>query len=155
MFTGTMNRSFEIIEGFSADISGTCVGWDDYRISNGKLFTVGIGPCLAIAIYDAKQRTGALAHISGARRETVPKPVHPEHIIRTLVSRLQNYGNLEVFLVGEGYGDHGMSERARRDLYLFDIPVIGEDLGSLKNHRGREVHLDCQAGIVQVYRYPY
>lgn len=154
MCTGTMDNSFKIIEGFSTNPLGTCVGWDDYRISNGRLFTVGIGPCLAIAIYDSKQRRGALAHISGLK-ERVPRQVYPENIVGTLVSRFRDYEDLEAFLTGENDNDHKMSQLVRTDLASLNIPIIGEDLGKFKNYRGREIHIDCQEGKVQIYRYPY
>ena len=83
----------------------------------------------------------------------------PENIIDTLLPKLNGSGNLkyeelEATLSGEWYPD--VQERRKEKSRIvrtiindYGIPIIGEDLGGKK---GREVLLDCNTGIVKVYR---
>lgn len=87
-----MALQLSIIEGFPTENKGTYVGWDDCGVSSSSLWTDGIGPCLAIALYVPELKKGALAHISGVRSSgLVPESVYPENIVNTLVSKLGTY----------------------------------------------------------------
>ncbi len=146
---------FTIIEGSPKDRSGTYVGWDDCDDSFGSLWTDGIGPCLAIALYAPETKKGALAHISGVRGSgLVPEAAYPENIVNTLISKLGVYKQLEAVLAGESHRQEKISPLVKRDLAKLNIPIIGEDLGDFGTHLGRAVYLDCNTETVQVYRLP-
>ncbi len=142
-----------IIEGFPTEKTGTYVGWDSYEASSTGLWTDGIGPCLAIALYVPELKKGALAHISGVRCSgLVPESVYPENIVNTLASKLGAY-RAEAVLAGESLRTDKISDRVKRDLACLRIPIIGEDLGDFGSHIGRGVHFNCYTGELYVYRY--
>lgn len=150
-----MALQFRIIEGTPTEKAGNYVGWDDYEVSSTSLWTDGIGPCLAIALYAPEIKTGALAHISGVRgSKLVPEAVYPENIVNTLLSKLGAYQGIEAALAGEDHTDTKISDMVKQNLNLFQISIIGKDLGNFGGYRGREVHFNCQTGEFSVYRYP-
>ena len=135
--------------------AGAYVGWDDYEVGSTLLWTDGIGPCLAIALYVPELKKGALAHISGVRCSgLVSEAVYPENIVNTMISKLGIYHGIEAALAGEDHTDTKISNRVKLALNSLHIPIIGKDLGNFGSYRGREVHLNCQTGELCVYRYP-
>ena len=146
-----MTDRFNIIEGSpKKDCLGNFVGWDDCGVGYGTLWTHGIGPCLAITIYDEVRKMGALAHISGAKRG-IPKMFSPEKIVETLYQRLEEPSGLTATLSGESRIEDKISEIVKRELKNLNIPIVGEDLGDTTI--GRSVYLHCNSGEVEVYRY--
>ena len=146
----------EIVEGMPKRNDGMEVGpFGDYQVGSGRIYTRGIGPCLAIALYDPEKKQGALAHISGARNHiTIPEALYPENIAFTLASHFEKSNYLEAVLAGESLRNDKISDIVKRDLAYLHIPINGEDLGDSGSHQGREVHLDCQTGLVTIYRLP-
>ena len=114
---------------------------------------LGIGPCLAITLYDSETKTGALAHINKYSYTTDSKLI-PDLILWSLFSdmNVKNMSNLEASLSGESEieKEYRISDIIREQLQQLKIPIIGEDLGDVK--KGRIVCLDCYSGNVDVYR---
>ena len=148
-----MALQMKVIEGHPEEQSGVNVGWDDYRVSRNGLWTDGIGPCLAIALYAPEVGKGALAHISGQKNiPYLTEAVYPENIVTTLLSQIGDY-QIEAVLAGESERPIKISDRIKKDLLSLQIPIVGEDLGDV-GYRGREVHFNCRTGEIQVYRLP-
>ena len=149
-----MALNVNIIEGTPpAEKGDSYVAWDDYEVSSTSLWPDGIGSCVAIALYVPELKIGSLAHISGVRCPSIiPETMYPENIVDTLASRLSKY-KMEASLAGED-GKNDISKIVKRSLQAWNIPLVGEDLGSFGGTRGREVHFDCQKGEVTIYRLP-
>ncbi|HLD40344.1 MAG TPA: hypothetical protein VJB13_04340 [Candidatus Nanoarchaeia archaeon] len=127
--------------------------FNDYKTGSTRLHTNGIGPCLAIALYDPIRKIGSLAHISGVI-EVGKEAVYPHYIVRSLVAEIGVYQTLEAVLAGESLRPIKISDTVKRDLNFLNIPIVVEDLGDNGTHLGRAVTLDCQTGEVTIYRLP-
>ena len=127
--------------------------FDDYKMGSSTLFTEGIGPCLAIVLYDPTRKLGALAHISGTNPRA-NEAVFPGYIVRSLVAELGVYQSLEAVVTGESQRKEKISDIVKRSLTFLTIPIIGDDLGDSGTHQGRALSLDCQKGEVTIYRLP-
>lgn len=123
----------------------------DYAVDQGDvvLVTRGLGSCVAVALYDAGTRAGALAHIllpsiTMARDQSNPAKF-PETAIPLLVERLRELGaapeRLSARLVGgasmfasagapgaQQVGDRNVAA-ARSALAAAGVPVVAEDTG--------------------------
>ena len=139
-----MATKFTIIEDCPKESEGTFVGWNDFNSGYGTLWTGGIGPCLAITMYDKVRKIGALAHISGVKRT-------PSSIVQVIFSSLGGISGLTATLSGESRTNDKISEIVKNELRKLSIPIVGEDLGNTKI--GRSVYLHCNSGEVEVYRY--
>jgi len=106
------------------------------------LYTYGLGPCLAVALYDSKKRQGALAHValtSISRFMEIElseeQLAHTgERVVDTLVGKLVNNGSeireIEARIVGEiGPYDRTHSPKIKRGLEKWNIPLVGERIG--------------------------
>lgn len=145
----------KVIEGFPFGKEGVSVGWDQCEVSTDKLYTDGIGSCLAITLYNSENRKGALAHVTGFQYSAfVPEEARPENIVNTMILRLGICGRLEAVLAGEDVPEQKMSPIVKKNLEFLQIPIIGEDLGSFDSYRGREVHFNCRTGEIYVYKIP-
>jgi len=142
----------------------------DWAVDAGDavLVTLGLGSCVAIALYDPVSRTGGLAHLllpspSVARDQSNPGRF-PETALPLLLGRMAATGaereRITARLVGGAsmFGSSGgtpgpraMGERnvvsARQVLAAARVPVVGEDV--LQNH-GRSVYFFLDDGRVEV-----
>jgi len=153
-----MIDKFQIFNEFPTYENYKIVRWDKYAIGKGEevLGTDGVSSCLVITLYNAQNKIGILAHILGV--ETSPDEVKPERIIDTLLEQLNisgemDYKKLEATLAGEGIvlaESQRNSQIVRAKLQDYEIPIIGEDLCKAP---GRLVFLNCDTGMVEVYRY--
>lgn len=144
-----MATKFTIIEDTPKHSAGTFVGWNDLISGYGTLWTGGIGPCLAITMYDKVRKMGALAHIIGG--ETVLSRVYPQNIVDALFESLGGISGLTATLTGESRAEGKISEIVMTELDRLEIPVVGTDLGN--TNIGRSIYLHCNSGEVEVYRY--
>lgn len=152
-----MTNKFQTFNGFPTPRNCNFVNEDDYAIGKGEelIGTDGVGPCLAITLYNPQNKIGILAHISGT--ESSPDESKPERIIDTLLEQLNisgelNYKKLEATLAGEGMvlaESQRSSPIVRARIKDYEIPIIGEDLYKAP---GRFVFLKCDTGKVEVYR---
>ncbi len=132
----------------------------------GRLVTIGLGSCVAIALHDAERRVAGLAHV------LLPDPAlshgapvagkAPQTAVPALVGAMREAGargTLVAKLVGgatlfgrtlTGSGP-GMGERniaaCRAALAQAGIPVVAEDVGG---DSGRSVFLDVASGALVV-----
>lgn len=131
------------------------------------LYTIGLGSCVAIALYDAKQQIGGLAHAMlpepGNGRRAGPPGRFASSAVSELISLLQQEGasprRLRARLAGgasmfrdllEGEGlrlGRRNVEAAREALQAAGIPVDGEDVYGTY---GRSVYLHTCDGKLLV-----
>lgn len=140
----------------------------EYAVAReGSLITVGLGSCVAIALYDGTARVGGLAHVllpaeSMARDRSNPAKF-AETAVPLLVDRMCAVGaranRLEAKIAGGasmfanlipsgGINIGERNVRAVRDaLSAAGVPLTGEDTGS---DYGRSVYLFLEDGRVEV-----
>jgi chemotaxis protein CheD len=135
--------------------------------SDTVLFTIGLGSCVAIVLYDTERRVGGLAHAmlpdpSCARRPT-PVGRFASTAVPELIALMQSAGATRSALRARLAGGASMFEAlltesgrrlglrnvhaARTALAEAGIPVDGEDVGG---GHGRSVYLHIEDGRVVV-----
>ena len=141
----------------------------DYAVGRDEqtLITIGLGSCVAIALYDPRTRIGGLAHTllpseSMARDRSNPAKF-PASAVVTLLAEMARLGadagRVRAKLVGGAsmfanllpagginIGDRNVAA-ARQALEANHVPVIAEDVGS---DHGRSVHFHLDDGRVEV-----
>lgn len=135
------------------------------------LYTIGLGSCVAIALYDPKTHIGGLAHamLPEPGRRDGPPGRYATTAVEELVQQLQQQGagvrRLRARLAGgasmfrdllEGEGlrlGRRNVEAAREALHAVGIPVDGEDVFGTY---GRSVYLHTSDGkmLVTSVRHP-
>jgi chemotaxis protein CheD len=143
-------------------VAGYAVGRDA-----GVLSSVGLGSCVAIALYDPVARIGAMAHVllpteSLSRDRTRPTKFatravpflldemrrHGSMGTPGVVARLAGGASMFGALLGGGVN---MGERnivaVREALIAARVPVVGEDVGG---DFGRSVYFDIATGGMRV-----
>jgi chemotaxis protein CheD len=141
----------------------------DYAVRRGPhiLTTIGLGSCVAIALYDRDTQTGALAHIllpsQSMSRETTNPAKFPQTIVPRLLEEMQalgtRSGRVSAKIVGgasmfgqlvNGTGIN-VGERnvvaTREALAAAGIPIIAEDTGL---DYGRSVYFHLVDGRLEV-----
>ena len=140
----------------------------DYAVRNGDsvLSTIGLGSCVAIALYDPATRIGGLAHIllpnEGMSRDTSNRAKFSTTAVPLLIEEMRRIGargNLSAKIAGgasmfaallPGSGVN-MGERnvaATRDaLRAHGIPIVAEDTGG---DHGRSVYFHLRDGVVLI-----
>lgn len=133
---------------------------------DGRLVTIGLGSCVAIALYDAKHRVAGLAHVllpdpsiardasNPARFASTAVPMLLEEM-RALGARGPFAGKLAggaaLFgaLLGSGGAQMGARNvaAARSALAAAGIPVVAEETGG---NGGRSVSLEVSSGALTV-----
>jgi chemotaxis protein CheD len=128
--------------------------------------TIGLGSCVAIALYDASARAGALAHVllpsPEMSRDQDNHAKFPSTAVPLLVSELRRLGargpytaklagGASMFRQLLGVGGINMGERnveaTRAALADARIRVVAEDVGG---EYGRSVYFDVATGVVTV-----
>ena len=131
------------------------------------LITIGLGSCVAIALYDPKTRIGGLAHTllpneSMARDRSNPAKF-PASAVATLLAEMTRLGadvrRVSAKLIGGAsmfanllpagginIGDRNVAA-AREALARNGVSVVAEDVGS---DHGRSVHFHLDDGRVEV-----
>lgn len=133
----------------------------------GVLVTLGLGSCVAIMLYDAESRAGAMAHVLlpsiSLARDTSNRAKFPETAVPLLIERLKALGadprRLSAKLAGGAsmfsqlatVGTIQMGERnvlaARSALRGAGIPIVREAVGG---ERGRSVRFYLKDGRVEI-----
>jgi chemotaxis protein CheD len=141
----------------------------DYAVRQGALVitTIGLGSCVAIALYDRDTRTGALAHIllpsQAMSRETSNPAKFPETIVPLMLEEMYGLGTRNARVsakivggasmfgqLGNGTGIN-VGERnvaaTREALAAAGVPIIAEDTGL---DYGRSVYFHLADGRLEV-----
>jgi len=133
----------------------------------GVLVTLGLGSCVAIMLYDAESRAGAMAHVLlpsiSLARDISNRAKFPETAVPLLIERLKALGadprRLSAKLAGGASmfsqlatpGTIQMGERnvlaARGALRGAGIPIVREAVGG---ERGRSVRFYLKDGRVEI-----
>jgi chemotaxis protein CheD len=141
----------------------------DYAVRQGALVitTIGLGSCVAIALYDRDTRTGALAHIllpsQAMSRETSNPAKFPETIVPLMLEEMYALGTRNARVSAKIVGGASMfgqlvngtginvGERniaaTKEALAVAGIPLIAEDTGL---DYGRSVYFHLADGRVEV-----
>lgn len=142
----------------------------DYAVRHGDcvIATIGLGSCVAIALYDRQARVGALAHIllpsKSMSRETSNPAKFPETIVPIMLEEMHRLGSslaapIGAKIVGGAsmFGQLGnggginVGERnvaaTREVLAATGIPILAEDTGL---DYGRSVFFHLADGRVEV-----
>ena len=142
----------------------------DYAVRRGNqvLTTIGLGSCVAIALYDRDSRTGGLAHVllpsQAMSRETSNPAKFPETIVPLMLEEMRalagaDAGRISAKIVGgasmfgqlvSGSGVN-VGERnvaaTREVLAAHNVPLVAEDTGL---DYGRSVYFDLADGRIEV-----
>lgn len=157
----------------SSDRIAVRIGEVKVAAADTVLYTIGLGSCVAIALYDPRERIGGLAHAMlpepGNGRRTAPPGRFATTAVGELLTQLEQEGaslrRLRARLAGgasmfrdllEGEGlrlGRRNVEAARETLQAAGIPVDGEDVFGTY---GRSVYLHTGDGrlLVTSVRHP-
>jgi len=142
----------------------------DYAVRKGNqvIATIGLGSCVAIALYDRVAKVGALAHIllpnKAMSRETSNPAKFPETIVPVMLEEMRRLGSspsasISAKIVGgasmfgqlSGGSGINIGERnvtaTREVLAAASIPLLAEDTGL---DYGRSVYFHLDDGRVEV-----
>ncbi len=131
-----------------------------------ELTCLGLGSCVAVSVWDRKNKQGAMAHVvlpeCTAGREPTPKfaDVAVPELFENLKKKGANPTQLEIKLVGGAHmapaaapsmplmriGERNI-EAVKAQLKKLGLRAIAEDLGG---NNGRTVRLDVESGRVTV-----
>ena len=130
--------------------------------SEGTLFTIGLGSCVGVALYDPKQKVAGLAHVMLPEPSTRPNqlpgrsaPTAIPELVRVMLAAGARKRGMYARIVGgaamfesvlpsEGVRLGTRNVEAVRDaLVKAQIPLRGEDVGG---SFGRSVFLDAADG---------
>ncbi len=154
----------------NADGSDIRVKVADYAVRRGEqvIATIGLGSCVAIALYDRVTKTGGLAHIllpsQAMSRETANPAKFPETIVPLMLAEMRALagsasgrvsakivGGASMFgtlALGTGINVGERNVTATREvLAAHDIPLVAEDTGL---DYGRSVYFHLADGRVEV-----
>ena len=141
----------------------------DYAVRRGPVIitTIGLGSCVAIALYDRDTQVGALAHIllptPSMSRETSNPAKFPETIVPIMLEEMRELGTRNACVsakiiggasmfgqLGNGSGIN-VGERnvlaTREALAAAGVPIIAEDTGL---DYGRSVYFHLTDGRLEV-----
>ena len=142
----------------------------DYAVRRGDqvIATIGLGSCVAIALYDRATRTGGLAHIllpnQAMSRETANPAKFPETIVPLMLEEMRALGagpaarisakivgGASMFgqlVAGSGVNVGERNVAATREvLAAAGVPIVGEDTGL---DYGRSVYFHLADGRLEV-----
>jgi chemotaxis protein CheD len=142
----------------------------DYAVSKGPrvIATIGLGSCVAIALYDRESRIGGLAHIllpsRAMSRETSNPAKFPETVVPVMLEEMRKLGsssNARIsakiiggasmfgqLVTGTGINVGERNIAATREILAQEgIPLLAEDTGL---DYGRSVYFFLEDGRVEV-----
>lgn len=140
----------------------------DYAVAQGEVVisSVGLGSCVAIALYDVRSGVGGLAHIlvpsPSLARDTSNPAKFPSTAVPLLVEEMRRRGASQeiVAKIAGGAsmfaslipaGGINMGERnavaTRQALIDAGVPIVGEDIGG---EHGRSVYFHLRDGRLEV-----
>ena len=140
----------------------------DYAVAQGNVVitSVGLGSCIAIALYDARTTIGGLAHIlvpsPSLSRDTSNPAKFPSTAVPLLVEEMRRRGasaSITAKIAGGASmfaslipaGGINMGERntvaTRQALEDAGVPLVAEDIGG---EHGRSVYFHLQDGRLEI-----
>ena len=140
----------------------------DYAVAQGNVVitSVGLGSCVAIALYDARTSIGGLAHIlvpsPSLSRDTSNPAKFPSTAVPLLVEEMRRRGasaSITAKIAGGASmfaslipaGGINMGERntvaTRHALQEAGVPIVAEDTGG---EHGRSVYFHLQDGRLEI-----
>jgi chemotaxis protein CheD len=154
----------------SPDESAVRVKVADYAVRRGDLVlaTIGLGSCVAIALYDGETQIGGLAHIllpsQSMSRETANPAKFPETIVPLMLEEMRALGAgptarisakivggasmFSQLVVGSGVNVGERNIAATREVLAeLGVPLIAEDTGL---DYGRSVYFHLADGRIEV-----
>jgi chemotaxis protein CheD len=152
----------------NAEPSEIRVNVADYAVAaDGVIVTIGLGSCVAIALYDPTARVGALAHIllpdESMSRDRSNPAKFPATILPIMLEEMSGLGasrrrvgakiaggaSMFANLIAKNSINVGERNVAavRAALAAVKVPLVGEDVGS---DHGRSVYLFIDDGRVEV-----
>ena len=146
------------------------VGMGEIRVAKALdlLIAIGLGSCVAVAVYDKETKTGGLAHIVLPYIREAQDQSHPNRFsdiaIDEMIEQMKNQGARIRDLKAKIFGGANMFPElissastmdvgkrniltVRDELKRHNIPIIAEDVG---DHVGRTVIFDTRDGSVVV-----
>lgn len=134
---------------------------------HGVLFTIGLGSCVAIALYDRESRVGGLAHAMLPKPLRARRPAPPGRFATTavpeLLERMVEHGAEPARITARIAGgasmfaallpEYGLRlgqrniDAVREALECAGVPLEGEEVGG---EHGRSVFLDMSTGQLLV-----
>ena len=154
----------------SSHIADVRVKVADYAVRRGTdvIATIGLGSCVAIALYDRDTKVGGLAHIllpsMAMSRETSNPAKFPESIVPIMLAEMRALGALQTARIsakiaggasmfgqlvsgtGINVGERNIAA-TKEALAAAGIPLIAEDTGL---DYGRSVYFHLDDGRVEV-----
>jgi chemotaxis protein CheD len=141
----------------------------DYAVSRGSrvIATIGLGSCVAIALYDRDTQIGALAHIllpnQAMSRETGNPAKFPDTIVPLMLEQMREMGTRNarvqakivggasmfgqlVSATGINVGERNVAA-TREALAASGVPIVAEDTGL---DYGRSVYFHLADGRLEV-----
>jgi chemotaxis protein CheD len=145
------------------------VGMGEMKIARSPetLAVYGIGSCVIVTVYDAKNKLGGIAHImlpdsTGLDKKTINPVKFADLAIPCLIKALREEGacmdNLTAKIIGgsemfpppedfENNIGRDNTQAAKNALKKSNLPLIAEDIGG---RRGRSVEFDLESGILRL-----
>ncbi len=141
------------------------VGIGEFRVAKGQVLkTIGLGSCVALALYDPSQRIGGLAHVMLPRSNngTVRSAKYADQAIEMMLERMEMLGSDRSRVIAKiaggaqvfkhmtmdvlRIGDRNV-EAIRQTLRDFGIRLVSEDVGG---NQGRTVYFFTTDGRMLV-----
>jgi len=135
-------------------MSERLVGVARWAVDQGDtvLVTLGLGSCVAVALYDPEAKVGALLHLMLPSQQMARDRSNPGRFPETAIpAALAAWlvGGASMF--GPGVAAMGMGERivvaARQALAAAHVPVVAEDV---HDRYGRSVYFHLDDGRIEV-----
>lgn len=145
------------------------VAMADMRLcrGTGKLYTLGLGSCVAVALYDRDRKVAGMAHIMLPDSRRFTRPENPgkfaDTAIESLLEKMVDAGADRKAIIAKiaggarmfsGKGESGIFrigprnvQAAKEKLAELAIPIEAEDTGGFE---GRAVEMDAADGMMMV-----
>ncbi len=141
------------------------VGIGEFRVAKGAILkTIGLGSCVALALYDPSQRIGGLAHVMlpKSNNGTVRSAKYADQAVEMMLERMEMLGSDRSRVIAKiaggaqvfkhmtmdvlKIGDRNV-EAIRQTLRDFGIRLVSEDVGG---NQGRTVYFFTTDGRMLV-----
>lgn len=129
-----------------------------------KIINTFVGSCLALCLYDTKQKKGGLAHImipgKGSKDQVTTLPAKfSENAFEQLIKEFGESNDIVAKIIGGAHifkheNGNGLFDVGKKNTDFIknllkerNIPIISEDIGKTF---GRWVHLEIKTGLVTI-----
>jgi chemotaxis protein CheD len=151
------------------DMDAIKVGMAEYKVkeSPALLTSIGLGSCIGLALYDAVNKIGALAHIMLPRQSEARNKANPakfaDTVIDLMLAEMEARGSIKRHITAKVFGGANMfphvqgnllmnvgarnAVAVKEELVKRNIAIVAEDVGG---HCGRTIVFDTRSGKVSV-----